>query len=161
MAAPGERKYLLCLFFSVLGITIGVSVFFVFGFHYKNWNASLWGLSSALPALVTLLVHVRNKRRRFETCPERLRVYMLGGCFVQLAGVCGFVTYLTLAITLKQGLLIYGNGYYLTCVWCFMVWKWGFLLFYFSRVYWREHQCMYTILPRETTQEVKVNTYGT
>lgn len=46
MAAPGERKYRLCLFFSVLGIVIGLSVFCVFGFHYKNWNASLWGLSS-------------------------------------------------------------------------------------------------------------------
>ena len=28
---------------------------------------------------------------------------MLAGCFVQLVGVCGFVTYLTLAIVNKQG----------------------------------------------------------
>ncbi|KAL4228806.1 hypothetical protein ACF0H5_011846 [Mactra antiquata] len=137
MAAPGERKYVLSIFFSCLGILIGVSVFCVFGFHYKNWNASLWGLTSAIPALITLLVHIGNKRRRWENKPMRLRGYMLFGCLFQLTGICGFVTYLTLAIYNNQGLIIYGNGFYLTCVWCFMVWKWGFLLFYFSRKYWR------------------------
>ena len=57
----------------------------------------------AFPAAVTLFVHVRNKQRKWDSYPDRLKVFMLMGCFIQLAGVCGFVTYITLAITNHQG----------------------------------------------------------
>lgn len=35
------------------------------------------------------------------------------------------------------GLIIEGLGFYLICVWCFMIWKWGFFMFYFFRFYKR------------------------
>ena len=79
--------------------------------RYENWNThtvySRLNLCClyllAFPAAVTLFVHVRNKQRKWDSYPDRLKVFMLMGCFVQLAGVCGFVTYITLAITNHQG----------------------------------------------------------
>lgn len=37
-------------------------------------------------------------------------------------------------------LTAYGRGYYLACVWCFMTWKWGFMLFFFARQYRQLYQ---------------------
>ena len=46
MAAPSETNIKIRFSFSVIGILIGVSIFFIFGFHYENWNTALWGLLS-------------------------------------------------------------------------------------------------------------------
>ncbi|XP_048730892.1 heme transporter hrg1-B-like isoform X2 [Ostrea edulis] len=123
--------------FAVIGLFVGVSVLFVFGVNYHNWNVALWGLLSGLAAGLALYVHIAYMKKMWENNPYPLKRWMLTGCFIQLAGVCGFVTYLTLAIVNKQGLIIEGPGYYLTCVWCFMTWKWGFYVLYFSRSYKR------------------------
>ncbi|KAH3878131.1 heme transporter hrg1-A-like [Dreissena polymorpha] len=139
MAAPGERKYTIRLVYVCVGIFIGLSVAATFAYHFHNFNTALWGLCSAVPAAIALIVVIGWRRQWWEVQPGRLRGFMLVGCFIQLAGVCGFVTYLTLAITKKQGLVIYGEGYYLACVWCFMTWKWAFLLFLYSRQYWRAY----------------------
>ena len=72
--------------------------------HYKGtavYNVYVYFLG--LGAAVTLYVHVGNKRRKWDSYPEALKFYMLLGCFIQLAGVCGFVTYLALGITNHQG----------------------------------------------------------
>lgn len=44
----------------------------------------------------------------------------------------------------------YDDGYYLTCVWCAMTWKWGFLLFYYSRQYFRSYKPEYASLVKES-----------
>ncbi|XP_041371623.1 heme transporter HRG1-like [Gigantopelta aegis] len=155
MAAPTDRNIKIRFAFSVIGILVGASIFFVFGLHYENWNTALWGLLSALGAAVTLFVHVQYTRDVWRTFPYRLRYFMLTGCFIQLAGVCGFVAYLTLAITQHQHLKAYGNGFYLATIWCFMTWKWGFLLFYFSRAYRQLYLDIYTILPQEAKDDYK------
>ncbi|XP_062590580.1 heme transporter hrg1-A-like [Saccostrea cucullata] len=134
--------------FAVIGLLVGLSVLFVFGVNFHNWNVALWGLLSGIAAGLALFIHIAYIKRFWENNPYPLKRWMLSGCFIQLAGVCGFVTYLTLAIVNKQGLIIEGPGYYLTCVWCFMTWKWGFYVFYFSRSYKRLYQQVYTILPK-------------
>ena len=45
------------------------------------------------------------------------------------------------------GVVVYGPGYFIASVWCFMTLKWGFLLFFFSRVYWRSLTGDYQLLP--------------
>lgn len=132
--------------FAVIGILVGVSVLAVFGAKYHNWNVAVWGLMSGLVASVVLFIHIAYTKNYWEVNPYPLKQLMLAGCFVQLAGVCGFVTYLTLAILNEQGLIIEGPGFYLTCVWCFMTWKWGFLMLYFSRSYKRLYQQTYSLL---------------
>ncbi|XP_033758486.1 heme transporter hrg1-A-like [Pecten maximus] len=137
--------------YASVGLLIGISVLFVFGYKYSNWDAALWGLTSGLVAGLTLLLHIQYYRKISKglyierTSLSRL---MLLGCFIQLAGVCGFVVYLTLAITQGQGLQIYGAGYYLTLVWCFMTWKWGFILLLSARRYRNKFYEVYTILPK-------------
>ena len=46
MAAPGEKKYIIRIAFSIIGILVGLSIFIVFGFNYKNWNVAVWGIMS-------------------------------------------------------------------------------------------------------------------
>jgi len=46
---------------------------------------------------------------------------------------------------ISDKLHIQGRSYFLTCVWCFMTWKWGFLLFFYARNYRREINKMETI----------------
>ncbi|KAI0215344.1 hypothetical protein LSAT2_032607 [Lamellibrachia satsuma] len=90
-----------------------------------------------LLASITLYLHICFLRDRCKSTATQLSGLMLTGCIFQLAGVCGFVAYLVLAISDHQGLVIKGRGYYLACVWCFMTWKWAFLQFYFARRYKR------------------------
>ncbi|OWF39587.1 heme transporter hrg1-A-like [Mizuhopecten yessoensis] len=139
------------IIYASVGVLIGISIFIVFGFNYHNWDAATWGLTSGVVACLTLIVHLRYSRklamgRHIE--PTLLSRWMLLGCFIQLAGVCGFTVYLTLAITQGQGLQIYGAGYYLTLVWCFMTWKWGFILLLSARRYRNMLYEVYTILPK-------------
>lgn len=58
---------------------------------------------AGIAAAATLYVHVGYLKEWWSRNPPPLRNYMLLGCFVQLAGVCGFVTYIVLAITEHQG----------------------------------------------------------
>ncbi|GAB1608334.1 heme transporter hrg1-A-like [Argonauta hians] len=137
------------IFFSILGILFGISVVFVFGIKFRNWNTALWGLLSAIPASLTFSLHICYLKGVWQTYPYRLKYMVIAGCLFQLAGIVGFVTYLALGFYFQQGLQIYGDGYFLTAVWCFMTWKWGLLLLYFTRSY-RQLLCdVYTILPTE------------
>ncbi|XP_069109120.1 heme transporter hrg1-B-like [Argopecten irradians] len=137
--------------YASVGLFIGVSILCVFGFKYSNWDAAIWGLTSGLVAGLTLVLHIwycRKVNAGGQIDRSSLSRLMLLGCCVQLAGVCSFVVYLTLAITEEQDLQIYGRGYYLTLVWCFMTWKWGFILFLSARRYRNQFYEVYTILPK-------------
>ena len=61
-------------------------------------------------AACTLYLHVHYHRDAWLHGAYHLRPYMLAGCVGQLAAVCGFVTYLTLAITEHQGEWARGRG---------------------------------------------------
>ncbi|KAH9490550.1 hypothetical protein Btru_034084 [Bulinus truncatus] len=97
--------------------------------HIVRKTLSFLGLAAA----VALGVTIAYFKKRWDSNPLRLKSFMLLGCFIQLAGVCGFVAYLVLGITKQDGLKVYGTDYYLTCVWCFMTWKWGLALLLYSR----------------------------
>ncbi|KAJ8307096.1 hypothetical protein KUTeg_015180 [Tegillarca granosa] len=161
MATPPSTFWLrFRIIYSLIGLTIGLSVLAVFGFNFQNWNAALWGLASGLAAGLTCYLHIAYKRKVWQTYPYRLRYWMISGCFIQLAGVVGFAVYLALAISLKQGLIVHGNGFYLTCVWCFMTWKWGFSVFHFSRTYKRLYYDEYTIIPDDDCQMIYIPVYS-
>ena len=57
-------------------------------------------------ASLTLCTHVKYARDQWRTHTEYLKPMMFTGCFGQLAGVCGFVAYITLASVLSQGTAI-------------------------------------------------------
>ncbi|CAL1542585.1 unnamed protein product [Lymnaea stagnalis] len=139
------------LIFSIIGVFVSVSVGIVFCTHYKNYNTGLWGLLSGIAAAIALGVTIAYYKQVWDSNPIRLKSFMLTGCFIQLTGVCGFVAYLVLAITKNQGLVVYGEGYYLTCVWCFMTWKWGFALLLYSRSFLRSYAEQEQILDAESS----------
>jgi len=53
-------------------------------------------------AAVTLGAHVKYTRDQWSTSSNYLRALMLLGCLGQLAAVCAFAVYLTLAISQQQ-----------------------------------------------------------
>ena len=54
-------------------------------------------------AAITLYLHICFLRDRCKSTATQLGGLMLTGCVFQLAGVCGFVAYLVLAISEHQG----------------------------------------------------------
>jgi len=139
------------LIFSSIGVFVGLSVCAVFSVHYQNYNVGVWGLMSGLAAAVVLGVTIAYVKNKWDTNPRLLKRFMLLGCFIQLLGVVGFVAYLVLAISNNQGLVIYGPGYYLTCIWCFMTWKWGFAMLLYSRTFLRTYGDRDRIIQGEDT----------
>ncbi|XP_013394203.1 heme transporter hrg1-B-like [Lingula anatina] len=148
--APSRCGMRVRISLAVIGIIVGLAVLGVFGVKFKNWSAAIWGAISGVFAAVTLYVHIQYIRDIWKTFFYKLKYLMYTGCFVQLAGVCGFIVYLTLGIVQKIVFTeFYGENYYLTCVWCFMTWKWGFALFYYSRSYRRLYEDTYLISNQE------------
>ena len=58
--------------------------------------------STGVFAAITLAVHVKYTRDQWTTWSNHLRALMLLGCLGQLAAVCAFAVYLTLAISQHQ-----------------------------------------------------------
>lgn len=64
---------------------------------------------SGIAALVTFFVHIWYVKRKWQNRTTQLRMLMLTGCFIQLAGVVGFAVYLALAVTRNQGKVEHDN----------------------------------------------------
>lgn len=121
---------------AVIGVLVGLVAFFSFGGRFRNYNAAGFGLVSGILAAVTLWVHVKHKNGTLRALYKYLRSLMLLGCLGQLAGVSSFVAYVSLGAVLGQGLSdVYGENYWIACVWSWMTWKWGFQLLWFTREY--------------------------
>jgi len=137
MEPPSKCFMRLRLTFAIIGAVCGVMIFFTFGIQYHNWNCAIWGLISGIFASVTLLVHIRWMQDCWANHSRYILPLLVLSGFVMLAGLCSFIAYLSVAIIEHQELSGYGKGFYVTAVWCFMTWKWGFALFYYGRQYQR------------------------
>ncbi|XP_076455093.1 heme transporter hrg1-A-like isoform X2 [Babylonia areolata] len=137
MSSPSDCSMGARIVFAVVGVVLGVCVAGVFGGVYHNFNAAAWGFVSGVVAALTLYVHVQYVKGKYRADPRALRVWLYCGCWWQLVGLVSLVVYIVLAIRDRQGLVIYGEGFYVASVWSFMTLKWGFQLLFFSRTYWR------------------------
>ena len=63
----------------------------------------LLNLFSGVAAAFALGVTIAFIKKKWDSNLDRLKCFMLLGCFIQLAGVTGFVAYLVLAITQNKG----------------------------------------------------------
>ncbi|XP_074653333.1 heme transporter hrg1-B-like [Tubulanus polymorphus] len=133
--APSLCRVKVHLTLAVTGIVIGISSFLVFGLKFQNWHAGSWGLVSGVFATLTLYVHIQYMREIWKTWTYRLKYFIIIGCSCMLVAIVGFVAYVTLGAVFHQDLHPNGHNYYLASIWCFMAWKWAFLLFWFSRRY--------------------------
>lgn len=122
MGCYGNCCIVLRLTFAMIGILSGICIFIVFMFHYHNYNAAIWGFISGLryqwhamdvnysliSGLFSLCVFHINylyfKSKIDEWYDERsLRNLIVLALIVILCSLCAFSTYLTLAITQRQG----------------------------------------------------------
>jgi len=126
--------------FAIIGVFVGLSIAICFGFVYKNIDTACWGLMSGMFAGLTLSMHIKQVKDQWNTKSTVLRCFMYLGCLGQLASVVAALSYLVIAIVEKQALTPYGRGYYLSCVWSLMTWKWAFFLFYCARTYRRLYE---------------------
>jgi len=128
--------------FAITGIFVGLSAAPVFALRMRNINATVFALISAVFAAGLAVLHWYYKTERITTAwIPRLRVILLIGCFGQLAGACAFVSYVSMAAVLAQGITgegMYGENFWIACVWGWMTWKWAFQLFWWARSYRRE-----------------------
>ncbi|XP_067945856.1 heme transporter hrg1-A-like [Watersipora subatra] len=126
--------------FAVIGMVVGLSAAGCFGPVLQNPDAAGFGLLSGIVAGITLAVHVMHRRRRWSLDSDgSLIALQYTGVVIQMLSAAAFIVYMVLGcLTAKDGFHVYGRNYFLTCVWCFMSWKWGFLLFLYCRRYRKE-----------------------
>jgi len=126
---------------AAIGVFVGILAGVMFAAPpYFNFSAAAFAFVSAILAGITLWIHIKHKRGTLSRWLPYLRGLMLLGCFGQLAGVVSMAAFVAMGIVLHQGLdgdEIYGENYWISLVWGWMTWKWGFSLFWFSRKYRR------------------------
>jgi len=129
----------LFIWIAAIGVFVGILAGVMFAAPpYENFSAAAFAFVSAILAAIVLVMHIKFKRGTLSPWRPYLLGLLLLGCFGQLAGVVSMVAFVALAIVQKQGLVdIYGENYWISLVWGWMTWKWGFSLFWFSRKYKR------------------------
>lgn len=124
-----------------IGVAVGIIAGVWFAGEFHSYNSAAFALVSSIFASLTLILHVKYKNMTLHRWTPYLRRLSILGCFGQLIGFTAFVTYIVLAIVEKQDLsVVGGENYWVSLVWGWMTWKWGFGLFWYAREYKREFE---------------------
>eukprot|EP00053_Salpingoeca_punica_P016368 m.154025 g.154025 ORF g.154025 m.154025 type:complete len:147 (+) comp16951_c0_seq3:377-817(+) len=126
--------------FATSGTLVGLSIFFVFGFHYHALLTAAFGGVSGLLACITLLVHIHRRRcDKYEWPPHDYFAPMVSaGIAGTAAGILGFILALTMAMRNHEKPGVASD--YVASVWCLMTVKWGVLLLVYADEYRRQDQ---------------------
>lgn len=132
-----------------IGLAVGLIAGVWFAGEFHSYNSASFALVSSIFAGLTLILHMKYKKSTLHRWMPRLRQISVLGCIGQLIGFTAFVTYIVLAIVEKQDLSqVSGENYWVSLVWGWMTWKWGFALFWYARQYKREFEDEYQILSK-------------
>jgi hypothetical protein len=124
-----------------IGVFVGILAGVWFAWEFHSYNSATFALISAVFATLVLVLHIKYKNGTLYRWTPRLRCLSVLGCLGQLLGFTAFVTYIVLAIVEKQDLsVVGGENYWVSLVWGWMTWKWGFGLFWYAREYKKEFQ---------------------
>ncbi|GFS68941.1 uncharacterized protein NPIL_609221 [Nephila pilipes] len=124
------------LVFAVLGVLSGASIFITFSF-YKNYNAAIWGLLTALFAVIVLRLHISYRRRvlHLKYTADSLRIIKLCGFILSVAAVTASIVYFILAAVWHQGYKIEDDGFAPAGIFALLSLKWTLLMFFEGRKY--------------------------
>jgi len=124
-----------------IGVGVGIFAGVWFAIEFHSYNSAGFALLSSVFAAMTLVLHVKYKKMTLHHWTPYLRRISVLGCLGQLIGFTAFVTYIVLAIVEKQDLsVVGGENYWVSLVWGWMTWKWGFGLFWYARQYRKEFE---------------------
>ncbi|XP_057296102.1 heme transporter hrg1-A-like [Hydractinia symbiolongicarpus] len=133
-----HKGWSLCLrfAFAIIGILLGFSGSLCFAVIYQNYHCSAWAFVSGVLALTTLVLHLSVwKDITYSMDPMTFRRLMYTGMIFSVLGTGAFIGYLCKGIlTHESGVQI--HGWFIVTVWGWMTWKWGFLLFWYSKNYY-------------------------
>jgi len=132
---------------AAIGVFVGLLAGVWFAWEFHSYNSAAFAFVSAFFAAFTLTLHVKYKNSNLHRWTPYLRQISVLGCIGQLMGFTAFVTYIALAIVEKQDLsVVGGENYWVSLVWGWMTWKWGFALFWYARKYRKEFEGEYQAL---------------
>jgi len=124
---------------AAIGVFVGIFAGVWFAWEFHSYNSATFAFVSSIFASLTLMLHVKYKNATLHRWAPYLRGLSVLGCIGQLIGFTAFVTYIVLAIVEHQDLsVVGGENYWVSLVWGWMTWKWGFGLFWYARAYKRE-----------------------
>jgi len=112
---------------SCLGIFFGITILFVFAFHYQNDAAGVFGLISALFAAVSLHLTLLNDGNRIMTWYTAKNLKALSAlALVSSLIALGFTLFYVIYASIHQlPMLPVKQSYYLVAVWSGMTFKWA------------------------------------
>ncbi|XP_077997091.1 heme transporter hrg1-A-like [Glandiceps talaboti] len=147
--APSKGAMWCRMTLTIVGIAVGVLAFFVFGIVLKSYHAAAWALISGIFACLALFLHVQHYKDWWRRCYRTLTFCEFIGLIVMLGCIPTFGVYLSFAIVQQQPVFPVEspNGYYVTCVWIFMTWKWSLQMFLFARSYRKLYDDDYLLPP--------------
>ncbi|XP_070547010.1 heme transporter HRG1-like [Ptychodera flava] len=147
--APSKGAMQCRVALAITGALVGVIALFAFGAGLKNYHSAAWGGVSAVFASVVLFLHIQHLKDWWGRCYHSLSYFEILGFVVMLGCIPALGVYLSLAIVQHQGITPIASpyGYYVTCVWVFMTWKWSLALFLYSRSYKRLYDDEYILPP--------------
>ncbi|XP_063240313.1 uncharacterized protein LOC134541088 [Bacillus rossius redtenbacheri] len=136
MCSENVKNWCSCVF-SALGVVLGLGAFVVFFGIFKNYEAGIWSIMSAVVAAVLLHLSCLALRGRLDSwhTPDSLRsIAWLGGINV-VVGLSGLVWNVVRTAVYHTPVLPVEDSSAIAAVWALMVAKWGLLVALSGRRY--------------------------
>ncbi|XP_073946344.1 heme transporter hrg1-B-like isoform X1 [Choristoneura fumiferana] len=130
---------------SAIGAILGLSAFVCFCIVYANIEAGMWALLSGIHASLTLMLHCHYLKESLHVNFSRRALQYIGdfGMFGFVTGTALTLFYIFLEVYYGTAVMPIETSIVIRLVWSFMMMKWGFMLYYFTRKYiqtYNDHQ---------------------
>ncbi|XP_077286835.1 heme transporter hrg1-A-like [Arctopsyche grandis] len=136
------------MFFSFIGIILGISSFICFTFVFYNYYAGVMGFYSGVLALMVFhlhRLHAKDVLRDWYSVDifSNIEFFALIGMMIGLATTLWFIF---VQLYYEPPIMPIQTSAAITTVWTFMTFKWGLILFFTSKKYSRSLEEIHLVL---------------